>query len=247
VKDGKEPVYGKSKTQKYYEPRRPSNDSVPVQAPVAISEPSTKEQNFLAALDSLRDFDKAAEQAGFNRGLIEARMSSSETFRKAVLNLCSRRDIAQKRAPDAETFNWLPELEKAFCRRYVDCGLIEQTRTELGISASDYHSHLAASPAFAAQVATADLLARITLKDRATSAASAGNDRLLKLLQDSEPQSVSTMSTAQLDNELNKLIVQLEAKGLLPDEMQHRETGHRINFSDYEYAKPDSNSDLVSA
>jgi hypothetical protein len=254
VRQGRETIYPTAKNRTYYKQRDPAAitaGGAPVivapAAPVTV-EPSKVEQQFLAALDETRDFDAAAAAVSWSRGLVESRASSNPVFRSALTDLCERRGIAWTRAPDAANFKWSPELERAFTRRYVDVGLLEQTRSELGISASDYHEHLSASPSFAALVAAAEPLARLTLRDRATAAAERGNDKLLRLIEAEAPESISNMSAAQCNAELEKLIARFEAKGLFPNEMQHKVTRQRIDFRDYEYAQPDSsNLDLVSA
>lgn len=252
VRQGREVLYPLARNRTYYKQRDPAAAITAAGAPVVIAppaapEPSKKEQEFLAALDSTRDVDAAASAVGWTRGLVESRLSSNPVFKAAVEDLIGRRSIAWTRTPDPETHRWTPEIEKAFSRRYVDCGLIEQTRQEMGISASDYHSHLAAAPSFASLVAAAEPLARITLRDRATKEASSGNDRLLKLLEDTEPESTSNMNWQQLNAELEKLIARFEAKGLIRHEFQHRTTGQRIDFREFEPVQPDvSNADLVS-
>ncbi len=251
VAAGEEPIYGKSRTQKYYEkPRRPAKDQaapVVIAAPAAPTpvEPSKKEQEFLAALDSVRDFDKAAEQTGFNRGLIEARASSNEVFRKALTDLCERRGIARTRAPDS-TFTWTEEVERNLVRRFVDTGLLETARSECGVTASDYFAHLEKSPTFAAAIEAARPKAREVLRDRATQGAERGNVNLLKLLEEDEPTAISSMSTAEINAELHRLLAEFEAMGLFPKERRHKVTGQIINLDDLEYVKPDSsNADLV--
>ena len=251
VRQGRDTIYPTAKNRTYYKQRDPSAPvaAAGAPAPVAPSQPELKpvRQRFLAELAESRDIDAAcAAVPGFTKGILQSALSTDPAFKTAFQDLTDRLGIAT-RAPDAETRNWTAELERAFTRLYVDCGLIEQTRSELGVSASDYHSRLAASPAFSALIAAAEPLARITLRDRATSAASSGNDRLLKLLQDSEPESVANMNAAQLNAELEKLLARIEAKGLLPNEMRHRVTGQLIDFRDLEYAQLDiSNADLVS-
>jgi hypothetical protein len=218
VRQGRETVYPTAKNRTYYKQRetQPSTaNGAPVvitpAAPPAPPEPSKVEQKFLAALDECRDFDAAAAAVGWTRGLVESRASSNPVFKTALTDLCTRRDIAWTRAPDAETYRWTAETERAFTRRYVDCGLIEQTRQELGISASVYHEHISASASFASMVAAAEPLARLTLRDRATQAAERGNDRLLKILEEDAPESMSNMSHEQLNAELLRLLSQLDA------------------------------------
>lgn len=257
VKQGREPLYPMAKNRTYYKQRTP--DAVTATgAPVVIAaptppEPKPVEQKYLAALAELRDLDAAALAVGLTRGLVESRASSNPVFKAALEDLMSRLSIAWTRAPDAETYRWTSDIEKQFARRYVDCGLIEQTRSELGVSASDYHAHIAASANFSALIAAAEPLARLTLRDRATRAAESGNDRLLKLLQDTEPQSVSTMSHTQLNAELQKLLERFEARGLLPRYFIEKSTGRTVDFrdcipaDDYTPASvDDSNADLVS-
>jgi hypothetical protein len=253
VRQGRDTIYPTAKNRTYYKQRDPAAaataNGAPVSAPAAPlpPEPKPAEQRLLAELAELRDIDKAcAAVPGWSRGLVESRASSNPIFRDALRDLTDRLVIAT-RAPDAETFKWLPEIEKNFSRRYVDCGLIEQTRTELGISASDYHAHLAASPSFAALVSAAEPLARLTLRDRATAAAEKGNDRLLKILEIEAPESTANMSVTQLHAELEKMADRFRARGCLPNEMRHKVTGELINFDDLEYAQRDSsNADLVS-
>src|SRR5215831_5378087 len=119
------------------------------------------------------------------RGQIESRASVDPTFKQALTDLCERQGIAWTRAVvDPGTFNWTPEIEKALVKRYIDLGLIEQARQELGIAASDYQDRLQESRQFADMIDAARPRARVTLRERAEAAADRGNDRLLKILQD---------------------------------------------------------------
>lgn len=253
VRQGREPIYPTAKNRTYYKQRTAAPAATATGAPVVIAapappEPKPVEQRFLAELDALRDFDAAAAAVGWSRGLVESRASSNPVFKAALTDLCVRRDIAWTRAPDAELFRWTPEIEKQFSRRYVDCGLIEQTRSEMNISASAYHEHLEKSPAFSALVAAAEPLARHTLRDRATQAAASGNDRLLKILEIEAPEDISNMSVAQMNMEIEKLLAGFDKMGLFPTERQHRVTGQIIDLRDYDYVQPaSSNLDLVSA
>ena len=166
------------------------------------------------------------------------------------------------RAPDETGVKWTEEFEKRFAMRLVDCGLVEQTRTELGVSASSYHAHLERSPSFASLVAAAEPLARHTLLDRATKEAAAGNDRLMKILEANAPKDddLKNMSHEQINAEILKILAKLDAKGLLsansPQIYEHRVTRQRIDLNEYRVAldsdnfalEPvDSNLDLVAA
>jgi hypothetical protein len=253
VRQGRETIYPTAKNRTYYKQRDPAATMTANGAPVIVTpaapvtvEPSKVEQKFLASLDETRDFDAAAAAVGWTRGLVESRASSNPVFKSALTDLCSRRDIPWTRAADPETYRWTAETERAFTRRYVDCGLIEQTRTELGITASEYHAHIASSPSFAALVAAAEPLARLTLRDRATQAASAGNDRLLKILEIEEPESTANMSVEQLNNELQRLLDRFSAQGLLPRFFIEKTTGRTVDFNDLISAE-EFNADLVSA
>jgi hypothetical protein len=251
VRQGREPLYPMARNRQYYKQRDPAAttaNGAPVIAPAAPlpPEPKKDEQLLFAKIAELRDIDKAcAAVPGWTRGLVESRSSSNPIFRDALRDLTDRLGIAT-RAPDAPSFKWSPELEKQFAMRLVDCGLIEQTRTELGISASQYHEHLEKSPAFAALVEAAQPLARHTLRERATKEAAAGNDRLLKILEIEAPESTANMSHAQINNEIERLLVKFQKMGLFPTERQHKVTGERIDLLDYEYVQ-NSNADLVSA
>jgi hypothetical protein len=252
TKDGKEPIYGKSRVQKFYtEPRRKSKDpSAPVviaapSAPPAQVEPSKKEQEFLAALDETRDFDAAAQRTNFSRSQIEARASVNEVFRKALTDLCERRGIAWTRAPDS-IFTWSEEVEKNLVRRFVDTGLLETARNDCGIAASDFYSYLDRSPNFAAAIEAARPRARETLRDRAIQAADRGQDKLLKILEEDAPQSIATMSYAQLDAELHRLINRFDAMGLFPKAFIYKKTGETVEAADLVPAE-EFNADLVSA
>lgn len=252
VRQGRETLYPRAKDKQYYKQRAPAavavNGAPAIVAPAAQlpPEPKKDEQQLFAKIAELRDIDKAcAAVPGWSRGLVESRCSSNPIFRDAFRDLTDRLGIAT-RAPDAETRKWPAELEKAFARLYVDCGLIEQTRSELGISASNFHAHLAASPSFAALVAAAEPLAKITLRDRATKEAASGNDRLLKILEVDEPTDISQMSVAEMNAEIQRLLKHFDSMGLFPRERQHKVTGEIINLDDYEYVQHDSaNADLI--
>jgi len=191
VREGRDPIYPKSKAQEFRKATKPTKAEAAA-APVVIQQPTAPELSasdlkFLAKLDELRDFDAAAKAAGTTRGLVEARASSYPLFRTALEDLCTRRDIPWTRAMDPQAFKWTAAIERQFVKRYIDCGLLEQTRQELGVSASEYHAHLGKSRDFAASITAASPIARQTLRERATAAAERGNDRLLKALQD-DPQ-----------------------------------------------------------
>jgi hypothetical protein len=186
VREGKPAIYPKSRAQEFRSVTKPTKAEAAapvIVTPAAPPELPASDQKFLAALDELRDFDAAATAVSTKRGLIEARVSSNEMFRKALTDLCERRGIAWTRTPDATAFQWTAETERQFARRFVDCGLLEQTRQELGISASDYHAHLAASSTFADAIEQSRPLARATLRERAMQDASRGNDRLARLME----------------------------------------------------------------
>jgi hypothetical protein len=254
AKDSKEPIYGKARANKHYPaPRRAAKDpSAPVviaapAAPPAQLEPTKKEQEFLAALDETRDFDAAAQRTNFSRSQIETRASVNDVFRKALTDLCERRGIAWTRAPDAETFDWSPAAERQFARTYVDCGMIAQARNDLGISASEFHAHLANSPTFASLVEEAHPLAAITLRDRATQAAAVGKIDLLKYLETNAPKDdLSNLSHEQINAEITRLLQRFDKQGLLGShEYRHVKTGARIDLREYEPVDV-SNADLVS-
>jgi hypothetical protein len=254
VRQGREVLYPTAKNRTYYKQRDPAatvtaNGAPVVIAPPAPPEPKPAEQRFLAELAESRDIDKAAAAVpGWSRGLVESRCSSNPIFKTAFQDLTDRLGIAT-RAPEVEAFKWSPDLEKAFTRRYVDCGLIEQTRTELGITASDYHAHLEKSPAFAALIAAAESLARFTLRDRATQAAAAGNDRLLKILEIEAPEAISGWSVERCNVEITKLLLRFQAQGLLPKDPTsfiYKKTGETIEAADLIPAD-EFNADLVSA
>jgi hypothetical protein len=263
VKDNLEPIYGRSKTQKYYEtPRRkPTDPSAPIviQAPASAPaqvEPTKKEQEFLAALASTGDIGKAAEQTGFSRGQINAREAVNETFQKALAKLTDKLGIAT-RAPDAKSFPWTAEIEKQFAAHFVDCGLLEQVRQEMGVSASAYQERLQSSSKFAALIEDAIPMARLTLRDRATQAASVGKIDLLKFLEkDADENSVGNMSPEQQDAELTRLIEQLDKTNVFPRTLSYwrLSTNEVIRADDLRehettHSRPASsdNSDLVSA
>jgi hypothetical protein len=158
--------------------------------------------------------------------------------------MCDRLGIAT-RAPDAAGSQWTMELEKRCAMLLVDCGLVEQTRTELGITASEWHSRLEKSSTFAAMIEAAKPLARLTLRDRATKEAAAGNDRLLKILEVDAPESTASMSVEQLNNEIRRLLERFDAQGLIHHQYvyRHTKTGAQIDLREYEPVE--SNSDLV--
>ena len=198
VREGLEPIAGKSTAQKFYSPERvakaqaakaPVPAALVAQVPVKPLEPNKKEMDFLSALAELGDFDAAAKRVGQSRGQIEARASVDATFKAALTDLCERHGIAWTRAPDPVEFQWSPEIERQLVKRYVDTGLLETARNELGIAASDYQQHLQDSPRFAEMVEGARSAARETLRERATALADRGKPELLKYLSDEAAQS----------------------------------------------------------
>lgn len=194
LKAGQEPIYPASRAQTFFSAEHAAKirDSklgiTPVAAvqqpqPAAPREPSRKEQAFLEALAMTGEFDAAAQSAGMSRGQVEARASVDSVFKVALVDLCERHGIPWTRAADPKAFAWTAAIEKQFVDRFVDTGLLEQARTDLGISASVYQQHLTESPDFAGMVDAARPPARETLKERALHAADRGNDRLLKSLE----------------------------------------------------------------
>jgi hypothetical protein len=265
IKDSKEPIYAKSKTQKFYaEPRRKPKDAsapvviaAPAAAPAQV-EPTRKEQDFLASLDETRDFDAAAERANYSRSQIEARASVNEVFRKALTDLCERRGIAWTRAPDSE-FKWSAGVKRHLKAVYVNSGLLREAWDAVGVSASEYYAHLEADSDFAADIDAAQPLAAETLRQRSLQAASAGNDKLLKILDDQAAElrknggdKYANMSVEQMSAEITRILADLDRKGVLtshgPEYYWHRQTGERIDLRDYtcneRTAQPDNN-DLV--
>jgi hypothetical protein len=256
VKDGLKPIFGKSRTQKYYsEPRRKATDP---SAPVVIAAPSApapqeitkREAELLAMSAELRDLDKAAAACGWSRGQIEARASANETFRNSLDDLLARLQIPRT-LKAADTFAWTDTLRRSLIKNLVDSGLLHLARESVGASASDYFAELESNPTFAAMIEAARPLALETLKDRSLHAASTGNDRLLKILTDGSeaPDDISKMSHEQINGEITKLLQRFDKMGLLGShERRHRVTGQIINLDDYEDVdSPNANLDLVSA
>src|ERR1700733_9170223 len=135
VRQGRDTIYPTAKTRTYYKQRETAAvaGGAPASAPAAPAAPAAPElskpkQRFLAELAESRDIDAAcAAVPGFTRGILESSLSTDPAFKTAFQDLTDRLSIAT-RAPDEERVKWTPDFEKAFCRRYVDCGLIEQTR-----------------------------------------------------------------------------------------------------------------------
>jgi len=252
VRQGRDTIYPTAKNRTYYKQREPAAvaaNGAPVSAPSAQlpPEPKKDEQQLFAKIAELRDIDKAcAAVPGWSRALVDSRAVSSPIFRDALRDLTDRLGIAT-RAPDANSVAWNPELERRIARRWVDVGLLDQARTEFGISASDYHERLAASPTFAALMAAAEPLALLTLRDLATVAAKTGNDKLLRLIELQKPEATSTWSVERCNAELEKLLARFEAQGLLPKEPTafiYKKTGETIEAGDLIPAE-EFNADLV--
>jgi hypothetical protein len=203
--------------------------------PAAPLEPTKHDQAFLAKLDELRDFDKAAAAVGQTRGLIEARASSNPTFRAALDDLCERRQIPRTRAPDAAPFQWTPALERQLIKRWIDVGLLHQARDELGISASDYHEHLADSSVFAAAIRQAEPLAKATLHELSTQHAARGNDKLLRVLEDERGalKTPAVMSPKEISARTERMLADMERRFNATTHL-HRLTGEVIKGSDLE-------------
>jgi hypothetical protein len=223
VKAGEEPIYNKSKSQTFYPESRIKGNkdltspSVIATAPAAPLELPKKDQEFLAQLDELRDFDAAALAVGTKRGLIEARVSSNEMFRKALEDLCSRRGIAWSRAPEAEDFKWTPTIERQLIRRYIDTGILHTAREEMKIPASDYQDHMQKSSAFYAMIEEAKPMAKATLRERAIQDAGKGNDRLAKLLEDDPEVGIFTDPSGRKVSYLNPSIARQEVQKILDE------------------------------
>jgi hypothetical protein len=240
VRQGRDPLHPRAKDKQYYKQRDPAavtaNGTPVVIAAPTPPEPTKGEQTLLAKLAELKDIDKAcAAVPGWTRGIVESRSSSNPVFRDALRDMTDRLGIAT-RAPDAENSKFTPELEKNFAMRLVDCGLLEQTRTELGVSASAYHSHLERSPTFAALIAASEPLARLTLRDRATKEAASGNDRLLKILEVDEPTSFANMDHTQINAELQRMLNDLVKRNAIPTTLSYKRlsTGEIIPAADIE-------------
>jgi hypothetical protein len=235
-KKGLPPVYGKSRTRTYYDEPRRKDPAAPTiaaaAAPTAPLEPSKKEQDFLAALASIGDVDKAAEQTGFSRGQIDARKAVSEVFSEALTKLTDQLGIATKAPPDSE-FRWTKKLERALLRSFVDTGLLENARKECGVSASDYFAHLADSPEFAAAIEIARPQAREILRDKAAQAALVGKLDLMKHLEkDIEEDPISNMSVEEMNTRLAQLLKDFDKKGLIFSIYRHRPTGQIFDTRD---------------
>jgi hypothetical protein len=249
-RQGREVLYPAAKNRKYYKQRDPAVTTanpviVAPAAPPAPPEPSKVEQKFLAALDETRDFDAAAAAVNWTRGLVESRASSNPVFKSALTDLCERRGIARTRAPDS-IFTWSEEIERNLLRRFVDTGLLETARNEVGCAASDYFAHLEKSPTFAALVSAAESRARETLRDRSYQAAERGNDHLLKILEkDAKP--ASNLTLEQAHAELQRLLDGFVARGIIKIDhvYRHVKTGAQIDLREYEPVDG-SNADLVS-
>jgi hypothetical protein len=262
VRQGRDTIYPTAKNRTYYKQRDPAavaaNGAPVTVAPSASLPPEPKpvEQRFLAELDNLRDFDAAAAAVNWTRGLVESRASSNPVFAAALTDLCTRRDIPRTRAVDPTAFPWNSEKEKQFAARLVDCGLLEQVRQEMAVTASEYHDRLQRSPAFAALIDAATPIARVTLKDRALASAEKGNDRLLKIFEkDIEENSYANMSVEEMNSEIIRLLKGFDKKGILIPSSRyiHRITKEEISLLDY-YPVDDGqtqrgvdNSDLVGA
>lgn len=196
LKQGREVLYPLAKNRTYRkppDPKAPEAAGVPLVVAAKNPEPSRREQDFLAALAETADFNTAAERAGMSRGQVESRASVDPTFRTALANLCERHGIPWTRAPDAKAFKWTREIEREFIARFIDTGLLEQARSDLGISASVYQAHLTDSPDFSAAVDTARPAAKETLRERAIHAATVGNDKLSKLLENDPEEGFARM------------------------------------------------------
>ena len=256
VRQGRAPLYPMAKNRTYRPVTVKATADTATGAPAALAppapEPSKIEQRFLAELAELRDIDKAAAAVGWTTGLVQSRLASNPVFKAAFQEMTITLGIAT-RAPDAAGSKWSRELERAFTRRWVDVGLLEQARADLGITASDYHDHLAASESFATLVSAAEPLARLTLRDLATKEAARGNDKLLRQMEAEAPTSVANMSWQELDAELSKLLNDLDKKGVFGGkEYRHRVSGEIINLREFEHvdssdSSNSSNLDLVSA
>jgi hypothetical protein len=255
LREGKPAIYPVSKAQEFRKATKPTKAAA---APVVIQQPaapelSAKDQSFLAHLDTLRDFDAAAKAAGTVRGLIEARASSYPLFRSALEDLCARRDIPWTRAVDPQAFVWTPATERQLVKRFIDTGLLEQARNELGIAASDYHAHLAASPEFAAAISGAEPTARQTLRERAIQAAERGNDRLAKILEDEQQdmfvdptgRRVSYINPEQCRAELTQLLADVKKMFDKEDQLRDVIRANNAKRTGAVVAEANTNEDLT--
>lgn len=254
VKAGRDPLYPRAKDKKYYQIETPAQKAAAAvsAAPVIVApakplEPSKKEQDFLAALAMTGDFDGAAQSVNMTRGQVEARASVDPVFKAALTDLCERQDIPWTRAPST-TFQWTPENEKQLASRFIDTGLLAQARTELGISASDYQTHLTDSPDFAAMIEEARAPARETLRERALHAAATGNDRLLKALEDDPSDYLSmvggqkvrrTGDPAEMRDQMTQLLTGLKR------DLLARERLREVCVSRVAAIKPDHNIEVI--
>jgi hypothetical protein len=255
----RETIYPTAKNRTYYKQRQPAavGTNGTSAAPPAPLTPSKRDQRFLAELDATRDFDKAAAAVGLTRSEIESHASSDPVFRGPLDDLCTRRDIPRTRAADPTAFAWTSAKEKQFAARLVDCGLLEQVRQEMGVTASEFHSHLRASPRFSALIDDAEPFARTTLFERALASAEKGNDRLLKILEDElkrNPADVS-MSHEEQSAQLAGLIEQLTKSGVFARTISYLRlsTNEIISADDLEeyettHSRPAAhNGDLIGA
>jgi hypothetical protein len=192
VKEGKPAIYPKSRVQEFRTLTKDSAGPAVTQAaapvaPPAPPEPSSADKRFLSSYAEHRDLTAAAQAVGSTAALIAGRRSHDTALDTAMAKLECDLSIPKYTPPpritNADAFPWTAELERQFCRRYVDCGLIEQVRAELSVSASDFYDHVQRSSEFAALVEQARPFAKETLKERALEDAKRGNDKLLRALE----------------------------------------------------------------
>ena len=233
------PLYGVSRTQKYYKQRDPAAAAVTANgapataappAPPAQVEPTKKEVELLSALAEHGGIDKACEAVGWVRPQMEARYSVNEVFRKAVDATLERLQIPRTLKSTKE-FTWTKAVQRDLVNHFVNSGLMHSAREAVGCSASEYFAHLESSAEFRSIIETARPMALETLKEKSLFAASTGNDRLLKILTDGAeaPDEISTWSHERCNMEIEKLLLRFQKQGVLVE------------------PTTDSNADLVSA
>ena len=141
-------------------------------------EPDIREKHFLTAYAETRNFADACDAVRMSQGQVHMRLSTSEVFKRACVDLETRLQL-KRPVPDAAEFDWDEDKRVKFLTVFVDTGDIAMARDAIGLTPSQMHKELEVNQDFATRYEQAAALAHNVLEERAIQLALSGNDKLL--------------------------------------------------------------------
>jgi hypothetical protein len=184
VKKGLEPIYGKSKAQKFYEmkPMATTESNTASTAPTAPAPQSlglsAADTKFLEHYARERNLEKAAVAAGTTKELILARRVGFPGLDEAMTKLEQQLEIPRYLPPGAH-FVWDDEKRKLFIDSYINSGELEIARGAVGCTRSQFAAELKANIVFSHEVEAARELAEGVVEEALFKAAKQGQQSVL--------------------------------------------------------------------